>query len=209
MRAPRSRVRAATDARPRAGVDRVGDNGRQTTTETIASPVTNGRASLGTALGVAWIVGALVALVLATRHLDGAAPVFTVVWLVVPLVTVLRRRDPGRVGLRPVPVSRLVRTTVFAALAGACLTLAVEPWSGAYGALVDEALATDPVDSTFGWLVAHDGPGSWAAFVLFGGLVTIFAEELFFRGWLLQLLLWHTSPARAIVAHQATRAVPA
>ena len=187
----------------RVAVDRVRDDGGQATTEAIASPARNGRASTGTALGVAWLIGALLALVVATRHLDGAVPVFTAIWLVVPLVTLLRRRDAGRVGLRRVRAPRLAGTTVLAAVLAAALTLAVEPWSGAYGALVEEALATDPVDTTFGWLVVHDGPGAWAAFVLFGGLVTIFAEELFFRGWLLQLLLRHTDPARAVVAQAA------
>lgn len=163
----------------------------------------DGAGAAGTAVAAAWIVGALLALALATGYLDGAAPVFTVVWLVVPLVALARHRDPGRIGIRAVGLRGLVGTTAVAGLATAALTVAVEPWSGAYGALVDEALSTDPVDTTFGWLAHHDGLAAWAGFVLFSGLVTIFAEELFFRGWLLRLLGRHTTPARAIVGQAA------
>lgn len=150
-------------------------------------------------LAAAWIGAALVAAALAVWRLEGAVPVFTFVLLLVPLVSLVRHGDTARVGLRRVGAGLLARTTAVAALAIAVLTAAVEPWSHAYEALVEEALATDPVDPTFGWLARYDGFGSWAGFVLFTGLVTIFAEELFFRGWLLQLLLRHTGPAPAIV----------
>ena len=120
-----------------------------------AEPVAPARSAL--VIGIAWPLLALLSLAAATRHLDGALPVFTVVWLVVPLVSLARHHDPRRVGIRPVE-ARLLGSTVFAAgLATACLTIAVEPWSGAYGALVDAALSTDPVDTTFGWLARHDG----------------------------------------------------
>ena len=151
-------------------------------------------------VAVAWIVAALSAAALAAWRLDGAIPVFTFAWLLVPLVALVRHGDPGRIGFRRVPLGLLARTAGVAALAVTALTAVAEPWSGAYGALVDEALATDPVDTTFGWLARYEGLGAWAGFVLFSGLVTIFAEELFFRGWLLQLLGRHAGALRAIVA---------
>jgi membrane protease YdiL (CAAX protease family) len=156
-------------------------------------------AGVATVAGI-WIVAALAAAVLVVRRLDGALPVFTFVLLLVPLASLVRHGDAARVGIRRVGLGVLARTTAIAAVAVAALTVAVEPWSGAFGALVEEALATDPVDTTFGWLARYDGPGAWAGFVLYSGLVTIFAEELFFRGWLLQLVGRHTGALRAIVA---------
>jgi membrane protease YdiL (CAAX protease family) len=82
----------------------------------------------------------------------------------------------------------------------AALTVAVEPWSDTYGQLIEKALSANPLDTTFGWLVRFDGASAWTGFILFSGLVTIFAEELFFRGWLLQLLCRHKKPSHAIVA---------
>jgi membrane protease YdiL (CAAX protease family) len=155
------------------------------------------------ALAAVWIGGALAAAVLATRLLQGALPVFTFVWLLVPLAALVRRRDAGRVGIRRVPLSLLGPSTLALASASAVLFGAFEPWSGAYRQLVQKALSSDPVDTTFGWLAHYDGAGSWLAFVLFGGLVTIFAEELFFRGWLLQLLCRQTTALRAVAVQAA------
>ncbi len=160
------------------------------------------------AVAASWILGAFAAAVGATWGLGGALPIFTAIWLAVPLATLLHHRDPARIGIRRVPVRELALTTGVAAVLVLCLTTAVEPWSEAYAGLVHETLAVDPVDITFGWLVHFDGAGAWAAFVLFSGLVTIFAEELFFRGWLLQLLCRHTKPTRAIVVQAALFAMP-
>ena len=155
------------------------------------------------ALGVLWIVAALVAAVLVALWLDCALPIFTFVWFLVPLVALIRHRDAGRVGIGRVDLRLLGRTTTIAALAMAILIVAVEPWSGTYGQLVEKALSADPLDTTFGWLVRFDRVGAWTGFILFSGLVTIFAEELFFRGWLLQLLCRHKRPSRAIVIQAA------
>ena len=155
-----------------------------------------------------WILGALVASVVAAWKLDAAPPLFTVVWLVVPLIALVRHGDPGRIGIRAVALAQVARASAVAGLAVACLTLAVEPWSRAYSALVAEALAADPADITFGWLAHFDGIGAWAGFIVFSGLVTIFAEELFFRGWLLQLLCRHMNSALAIVVQAALFTLP-
>jgi membrane protease YdiL (CAAX protease family) len=214
MRDPRNAFRAQTDAPSLASGDPAVERQRRMTVTIRAAeaePAAPARAALG--IGFAWLVLALLALAAVTLRLDGALPVFTVVWLVVPLVSLARHRDPRRIGIRPVEARLLGVTVLAAGVATACLTIAVEPWSGAYGALVDEALSADPVDTTFGWLARHDGAGAWLGFVAMSGLVTIFAEELFFRGWLLQALLRRTRPGRAITAQAAAfalvQAVPA
>jgi membrane protease YdiL (CAAX protease family) len=164
-------------------------------------------------LAIGWIAAALAALALVGWRLGAALPVFTVLWLIVPLVALVRHADPGRVGIRRVPGRALARATLLAAAAVTLLFAALEPWSHAYDELVDEAISADPPDPTFGLVARFDGAGSWAGFVLFGGLVTLFAEELFFRGWLLQLLGRHTRPALAIggqaLAFAALQTLPA
>lgn len=150
-----------------------------------------------------WIVSAAIAAGIAAWRLDAAVPVFTFVWLAVALGSLLRHREPARVGIRRVAPDLFVRTTLAVGAAQLAVAAAVEPWSGTYGRLVDAALDADPADTTFGWLARFDGAGAWTGLVLFSGLVTIFAEELFFRGWLLQLLLRHTGPAAAIAGQAA------
>lgn len=50
-----------------------------------------------------WCLLALVSLLPVTLYLGGSFPLFTVVWLVVPLVAVARTKDPSRVGFRLIP----------------------------------------------------------------------------------------------------------
>jgi membrane protease YdiL (CAAX protease family) len=140
-------------------------------------------------LMLVWVVIALAALPAAALLLQGAFPVFTVLWLILPLVVVLRTHDARRVGVRPVPRGALLWVT--AANLGAWLLLMalVEPWSGTYRLLLQEVLANPRPDTTFAWLVRFPGWPGWGGMFLYSGLVTLFGEELFFRGWLLQLLL--------------------
>ncbi len=159
-------------------------------------------------VGLAWILLALFALLPVTMLLQGSFPVFTVLWLVVPLVALLRSRDASRVGLCAVPVRVLAGVTSLN-LAGLLVAAAlVEPWSHTYELLVRLATAAATPDTTFAWLVRFEGPSAWAGMLAYSGLVTLFAEELFFRGWLLQLLLRRMRPSFAIALQAALFTLP-
>ncbi len=135
---------------------------------------------------ILWVSAGLASLYPVATYLGSAFPLFTAIWLVVPLIAVLRCRDASLAGFRTVP-RRLLWISAGVNLAILLLVIAVfEPWSGAYGTLIREAVKGDV---TFAWLVHYRPPLSWLLMFVFSGLVTIFAEELFFRGWLLQLLL--------------------
>jgi len=73
-----------------------------------------------------------------------------------------------------------------------------EPWSHTYQMLLSEVISSSHPDTTFGWLSKIPGPTGWAGLVLYSGFVTLFAEELFFRGWLLNLLQSRLSTGTAI-----------
>ena len=173
--------------------------GIQTTTKTMPGVVPGKRWSWAERLSVAWVALALLLLYPASSLLQGAFPVFTLLWLVVPLVVVLRSKDARQVGIRPIRWSEYF--TVSAINLGTLLliALAIEPWSHTYQALIRGATSAGQPDTTFAWLVRYDGILAWGGMLLFSGLVTIFAEELFFRGWLLQLLQRHIGRTWAIV----------
>jgi membrane protease YdiL (CAAX protease family) len=154
----------------------------------------------------AWVLAGLASLWPVSQLVDGAFPVFTVLWLAVPLIAVARGHDAARVGFRAVPPGELAEVTGIAMAGLALVTLAVEPWTGAYTALVDMALGGR--DTTFRWLVQFEGAPAWAGYVLFTLLVTIFAEELFFRGWLLNWLRERMPVAWAVVLQAVLFAVP-
>lgn len=146
----------------------------------------------------AWAGSALVILVPATRFLQAAFPIFTVIWLAVPLLVLLRSQEASRVGVRRISWRALWTTTVINLGALLAVVVLFEPWSHAYGALIKAAVAGTPPDTTFAWLVRFEGWSGWAGMLLFSGGVTIFAEELFFRGWLLGWLQRRMGKWRAI-----------
>jgi len=155
-----------------------------------------------------WTGLALLALFPVMALLDGAAPVFSAIWLIAPLVAVARSRAPERAGFRPVAARDLARYTAINLGVLLALMAIFEPWSGVYRLLARSAVSAPHPDTTFGWLVRFDGAAGWVGMLLYSGLVTLFAEELFFRGWLLQALLRRMRPAWAIVAQAACFALP-
>ncbi len=145
---------------------------------------------------ILWVAAGLASLYPVAAHLNATFPFFTVVWLVVPLGAVLRSRSASSSGFRAVP-GRLFWMTTAANVGLLLLVMALfEPWSAAYGTLVRQAVKGD---TTFAWLALYPSPAGWLLMLLFSGLVTLFAEELFFRGWLLQLLLKMVNRWLAIV----------
>jgi len=155
-----------------------------------------------------WTILALVSLPLVAGALDAAFPIFTVIWLLVPLVAVLLSRDAGRVGFRAVPLQDLVLVTVVNMAVVLLIFVLVEPSFHAYTRLLELVRAGRPADTTFAWLMRYEGVAAWGGLVLFSGLVTMFAEELFFRGWLLQLLLRHLARWWAIAIQAVLFTLP-
>lgn len=154
-------------------------------------------------LGLVWILLALLSLVPVANLLGSPLPIFTVVWLAVPLIGLLITRQAGQLGMRAVSWKLVLTTTAVNFAVVGLITAAVEPWSHTYQALVEMAARGANPDSTFAWLVRFPGIPGYLGMTLFSGLVTLFGEELFFRGWLLQLLLKKMRPIWAIIL-QAT-----
>ena len=150
-----------------------------------------------------WVGSALVALLPIMLFLQGAFPLLTVVWLIVPLGVVLRTWDANRVGFHKISRRALLTTTAINLSALLLIAISVEPWSHAYQVLVKGAISGTPPDTTFAWLVRFKGLTAWGGMLLYSGLVTIFGEELFFRGWLLQWLQCRMKKCWAIIL-QAT-----
>ncbi len=156
----------------------------------------------------AWVLLALAALAPVAALLDSPFPIFAVIWLVVPLIAVVRSRNARQAGWGTVPIWEFLKVT--AACLGAMLLLMalVEPWSHTYRILLKMAMAGPHPDSTFAWLVRYPGIPGWVGMLAYSGLVTIMAEELFFRGWLLQLLRGHTGQTGAIVLQALVFTLP-
>jgi len=157
---------------------------------------------------VLWAGLALASLLPVTLFLRSSFPILTVAWLLVPLLVVIIKRGAIRAGFVPIPWRMFLVTTGINLGLLMLISLAVEPWSHAYGDLVRAALAGEPPDTTFAWLVRFTGPVGWGGLLLYSGLVTIFAEELFFRGWLLQAFLRRMGRTWAILLQAALFTLP-
>jgi membrane protease YdiL (CAAX protease family) len=156
----------------------------------------------------AWAVLALAALYPVARFLRAAFPILTVLWIALPLVVVWRGRDPELVGFRKVAWPVLLRTTAINVGGLLLIMLAVEPWSHTYRMLLDLALAGRSPDSTFAWLLRFSRVPGLGAMALYSGLVTLFGEELFFRGWLLQVLQKRMRTRWAVLTQAALFMLP-
>jgi membrane protease YdiL (CAAX protease family) len=155
-----------------------------------------------------WALLALVILFPVTQLLHGAFPIFTVVWIVVPLLAVWRSKDPGMVGFRSIPWRRLVQITAINLGLLLVLMLLFEPWSHTYQKLLNLALSSQAPDTTFAWLLRFPRLPALAAMTLYSGLVTLFGEELFFRGWLLQLFQKRLGAIWAVILQALLFVIP-
>ncbi len=175
-------------------------------TASLASP-----ALRSTGIGpvfVTWAVAALLALVPVAVALDAAFPILTVVWILVPLLLVARTRDVAGIGFRRVPPRLFFETAAVNLAFSFALMLTFEPWSHTYEHLLQLATSTQPIDSTFAWLVRLPRLAGLLAMTLYSGLVTMFGEELFFRGWLLQTLRRRMGTWRAIGIQASLFTIP-
>ena len=74
--------------------------------------------------------------------------------------------------------------------------------------LVEAALTSQPPDTTFAWLLRFERTPALGAMFLYSGLVTMFGEELFFRGWLLQVLKKRWGAKMAVIIQALLFTIP-
>lgn len=157
---------------------------------------------------VIWLVIALVTQVGATIYLEASFQLFIFLWLVVGLIAVARGTEPKKFGLGQADRHQLA----WASLANLGIILLfyllLEPISHAYELLLEEVLADPPYDTTFGWLAVMDKPWGYLAVVLFTAVVSIFGEELVFRGLLLQYLKERMRPMLANITQAVLFTLP-
>ncbi len=155
-----------------------------------------------------WIIAALLVLYPVSRLLNGSFPIFTFFFLSVPLTALVFSRDSAAIGIRTIRWGDFFKYTGLCLAANLAITAAVEPWSHTYQTLLQKGLASASIDTTFGWLVRFPSPIGWIFFILFAGLVTIFAEELFFRGWLQISLMRKMNRTWAVLLQAALFTLP-
>lgn len=137
---------------------------------------------------VLWLVAAAVAAIVVPWAIGAAVPVLTFVWLAVAAVALRHDRTPATLGLVRPPGRELLRVTAVTSVAMTVLFGLAEAVTHPYRELLDLVGEESSPDSTFAWVVDDPGIRGLVGFVVYGALVTIFAEEIVFRGVLLSRL---------------------
>lgn len=159
-------------------------------------------------LAIVWISAAILALIPVMLLLHASLPIFSLLFLVIPLVEMVRTSDARLIGIRSIHWKEYLKYTGINLALLLALMAAFEPWSHTYQMLVERALSSSSTDATFGWLVQYSGIGGWSGMLAYSALVSLFAEELCFRGWLLQKLKKRMGEKKAIALQAAIFSLP-
>ncbi|MCF8009555.1 MAG: CPBP family intramembrane metalloprotease [Halanaerobiales bacterium] len=145
-----------------------------------------------------WIVISLVLLIAIIVIMETSLPIFTMFWLIVPLI-VLTRNNEEKIGIKKISIFDLLKYTTIHFLLLSIIYLCFEPWSGAYQLLIEIAVRAKPSDPTFVWLSANTNLSSYLIMFLVTIFITIFGEELFFRGFIYQYFKAKRASIQAII----------
>jgi membrane protease YdiL (CAAX protease family) len=179
---------------------RAGAVGTDATVDASPAPIARSIAS-------AWLAGAALAAIVVPVAVGAAIPVLTLVLLLVASLVLRRGGSAAVLGLVRIPRTEMARVTIVATIAMTAFFGLAEFLGHPYRELLDLVRVEPTPDSTFAWVVDHPGPVGLAGFVLHGGLVTMFAEEVVFRGALLQRLRLRGAPVSVGVSTAAFAAV--
>ncbi len=155
-----------------------------------------------------WLLGAMLVAIGFSLWQDLNLPIFTLLFLALPFINLLIRKDTRRIGMGNIGWKQVLKWAGINLAALIVIYAVFEPWSGAYRFLLQEATGPNTTDPTFAWLTIFSGFGGWLGMFLFSGLVSIFAEELCFRGWLLRVLTPKMGPFWANLIQAALFTLP-
>ena len=144
--------------------------------------------TLSRSLTFAWLAAAAIAAVVVPILIGATWPVLTFVWLAIAAVVVRRSGTPSSLGLVRIPGRRFIRVTVGATVAMTLLFGVAEVLTHPYRELLALIADESSPDSTFAWVIDHGRGWGLVGFTVYGALVTIFAEEIVFRGALMTRL---------------------
>lgn len=165
---------------------------------------------LGVAIG--WLVAATVAAIAAPILIGASLPVFTLLWLAIAAVALRRHRKSSSLGLATPPHGEFVRVTATTTWLMTVLFGVAEFTTHPYRELLGLIREESSPDSTFAWVIEYGRSWGLVGFAVYGALVTIFAEEVVFRGALMSRLR-SAGCARAVagttIAFAAVQALPA
>lgn len=155
-----------------------------------------------------WTILATILAIGISVYYKASLPIFTLIWLIVPIIVVLKKRDAKVVGFRKVKFKKLIKYTLINLITTLIIILVIELLTNTYKDLVEIAVYETDFDVTFHWLNELNGYYGYIVMFLVSTLITIFGEELFFRGYLIQLFKRKFNVKTAIILQAILFSLP-
>lgn len=134
-----------------------------------------------------WLTIAFVLTLLVFIYKNVDFPLFSMLWLVVSILMGLNQKVHVLGFEKETLKGSLKLSGIFLGISWILIGL-IEYLTGSYGALIDLIQETGARDMSFSWLRGSREMVNYLYFFLFTFFVSIFAEEVFFRGYLLKML---------------------
>ncbi|MFO7815519.1 MAG: CPBP family glutamic-type intramembrane protease [Halanaerobiales bacterium] len=133
-----------------------------------------------------WIISSLGSLFYFSDLYHIEIPVFTLVWLVLAFLAVLLARDAKYVGFSGVEFSEFLLALFLNLLLLSIIFIVLEPLSGTYREVINNIRRDTTLYPSYFLLSKFSGLYGLLAYFICNFFIIIFAEELFFRGLLIQ-----------------------
>ncbi len=133
-----------------------------------------------------WIILSLGSLFYLSNLYGTVVPVFTLVWLSLAFLAVLLARDAKYVGFSGVKFSEFLLALFLNLLLLSLVYIVLEPLSGTFREVINNIKRETILYPSYYLLNQFNGLKGLLAYFLCNFFIIIFAEEIFFRGFLIQ-----------------------
>lgn len=133
-----------------------------------------------------WIIASLGTLFYLSNLYRTEVPVFTLVWLALAFLGVLLARDAKYVGFAGVKFSEFMLVLFLNLLFLSLVYIVLEPLSGTFREVINNIRRETILYPSYYLLNQFKGLNGLLAYFLCNFFIIIFAEEIFFRGFLIQ-----------------------
>ena len=156
---------------------------------------------------VIWISSSIIITSISYLILQADFPLFIYLNLAISLIIILKTNNFNQYSLRMIKKYELLKFTSANLVPILIIYAIIEPWTHLYDELLMLSI-TDGVDVTFGWITHYPRLIGFFFILVFSGFISIFSEELMFRGILEGYLLKKTNNQYAIIIQAFIFTIP-
>lgn len=154
-----------------------------------------------------WILFAFVLTTLGFLILESDFPLFIYINLILSFIIINKINDVNQFSSNWLSINNFIKYSFMNLFGILVIYFIFEPWSHTYQKLLTASLENG-VDVTFGWIQKYNNSFGFLLIFLFSLFVSIFSEELMFRGVLEGYLFQKTTPIKGIIIQALIFSIP-